>query len=137
MIAMQVFTVVLHSKTSNVARKHPEWLLRTAKGKLLVGHWNNAWRRGLSINSVFQYVLDASNPEVCDHLEQTFAALAEHWEFFKIDFLAAGMREGRRSDTSMTRVEAYISGMKAIRRGCGEKGFILGCGAPMLASAQR
>lgn len=127
----------LVSKTSNVAKEHPDWLLRNSSGKApLVGHTNPAWERGNSVNSTRQYVLDASNPEVLTHLEETFAALSQHWDLFKIDFLAAGMREGTRFDATMTRVEAFINGMKAIRKGAGPKGFILGCGAPMLACAQ-
>ena len=88
------------------------------------------------MKSATMYVLDASNPEVLAHLEKTFAALSENWDLFKIDFLAAGMREGKRFDQTLTRVETFINGMKAIRKGAGPKGFILGCGAPMLACAQ-
>ncbi len=130
----------LASKHSKVFKEHPDWFIRCVDkpNKYVVGHINPAWRRGLNINSWIMHVLDLSKPEVLKHIEETFRALAEQgWQFFKIDFLAAGMREGIRANgDSVTRVQAYIEGCKAVRRGIGSSNFLLGCGAPLMASAQ-
>ncbi|GBG29687.1 Alpha-galactosidase C [Hondaea fermentalgiana] len=134
----------LVSKTSLVYREHPDWVLRNVKsGKPVVGHVNPAWKRRKngscksSIASMVMYILDLSIPEVLEHLTKTFQELAKNWAFFKIDFLAAGMREGRRRYAAdQTRVESYIAGVKAIRRGIGPQSYLLGCGAPLLPSAQ-
>jgi len=126
------------SKTSKVFQDHPDWFLRKLKKpkQFVVGHFNLAWKRNGSLKSAIMHVLDLSNPEVLIHLTTTFKELAFHWDFFKVDFLAAGMREGIRFDSSKSRVEAYIDGVKAIRRGIGSSSFLLGCGAPLLPSAQ-
>ncbi len=131
------------SKTSKVFREHPDWFIKRVDKpkKYVVGHINPAWKRGGNcsggVSSMYMYVLDLSNPQVLEHITKTFAALRKMgWKFFKIDFLAAGMREGIRMDESVTRVEAYIQGCKAIRRGIGSDSFLLGCGAPLMASAQ-
>jgi len=127
----------LVSKTSSIAKTHPEWLLCRVDrpSRPIVGHFNPAWYRG-ALSSMIMYVLDLSNPEVLNHITETFRDLAKHWKFFKIDFLVAGMREGIRMDDNQTRVEAYIAGLKAIRRGIGPDSYLLGCGAPLMASGQ-
>jgi hypothetical protein len=136
----------LASKTSNVFREHPDWFLRKpgsaprgssngGKPQYVVGHINPAWNRG-SYKSTVMHVLDLSHPEALAHLERVFRQLSKHWRLFKIDFLAAGLREGTRHAPGVTRVEAYIQGVRAIRRGMGPQGFLLGCGAPLMPSAQ-
>lgn len=128
----------LASKTSLVFKQHPEWFLRKLsdpKG-FVRGHINPAWKRS-GLSSMIMYVLDLSNPEVLAHLESVFRELAKHWKLFKVDFLAAGMREGvRLNGAAQTRVESYIAGVRAMRRGIGPGSFLLGCGAPIMASAQ-
>ena len=128
------------SASSRIFRKHPEWFLKKASGSgsYVRGHINPAWNRGWTpfSKSIIHYVFDLSRKDVLQHLTATFAKLREFgFAFFKIDFLAAGMREGI-FQCGGTRVEAYISGLKAIRRGIGPKSFLLGCGAPLMASAQ-
>lgn len=103
----------------------------------MIAHVNPAWKRGCNLLSIIHYILDPSNPAVLEHLESIFKTLTKDWDWFKIDFLAAGMRDGVRFDPKQTRVEAYINGMKAIRKGAGPDAFILACGAPILATAQR
>ncbi|HEX5940236.1 MAG TPA: hypothetical protein VFZ12_07730, partial [Dehalococcoidia bacterium] len=59
----------------------------------------------------------------------------EDWNFdyVKIDFVFAGALPGRRHDPRQAPIEAYREGLAIIRRAAGER-FVLGCGAPQLAS---
>ena len=50
--------------------------------------------------------------------------------FIKADFCYAGALPGRRHDPSLTRAQALRRGLEALRRGLGEKTFLLGCGCP-------
>lgn len=72
------------------------------------------------------HILDASNPEVRDHLRDTFRELrAQGIQYFKIDFLYAGGYPG---------VAALRDGMRAIREGVGDA-YLLASGAPLLPVA--
>jgi alpha-galactosidase len=42
--------------------------------------------------------------------------------------------EGRRADESVSGVDAYRSGLRAIREAIGAESYLLGCGAPILPS---
>lgn len=118
-----------------VARKsrffveHQDWLVRQRdpeSGKLAPAPVENP--------DIFQ--LDCTNPEALDWLRDTFRRVFFEWNFdyVKIDFLNIGAREGIRYDSSATSVEAYRRGLKAINETAGDDKFLLGCGAPLLAS---
>ena len=77
--------------------------------------------------------LDLSNPEVLNHLRTVFDKLAnkDGYEYFKIDFLGAGLFEGTRHNPAKTSVENFRDGMNAIRSTIGDDRYILACGAPL------
>lgn len=104
--------------------EHPDWVLRDEADEAVVGweHWGTTC-----------YALDCTRPEVLKWLTRTFKRMREEWgvSFFKVDFLFAAARPGRRRDGTATRAQALRWGMEAIRSGIGTQGFLLGCGAPL------
>ncbi len=110
--------------TSQLFAAHPDWMVRDEKGAPVIGwvHWG-----------VPCYALDCTHPEVLAWLEETFRRMRREWgvTFFKIDFLFAAARPGRRYDPSATRAQALRRGVEAVRAGIGDDAFLLGCGAPL------
>lgn len=117
---------------SNVFKKHPAWLVKDSTGKPLrsdkvtFGGWRLApW-----------FVLDATNPQVQQHLTHVFKTMAAQWgcTYFKLDANFWGtIPGGVYFDKKATRTSAYRSGMKAILKGAGNA-FILGCNHPLWPS---
>lgn len=111
------------SPASELARAHPDWLVRNLRGeKLLVEGWGpeSPW-----------HVLDGTHPAVQDHLEKLARTVVQDWgyEYLKLDAMDKGAPAGALfADRRATRVEAYRRGFEAIRRGAG-RAFILGCNA--------
>lgn len=117
---------LVHEK-SELAREHPDWLLRNAKGRPIRGAYNPLWDKLSSIKA-----LDPTHPEVRAWLTSLFSALREMgWQFFKIDFLYAASLPAVRHDENQTRASALRAGLQAIREGIGEDAFLLGCGCPL------
>ena len=121
------------SPDSKVLREHPDWFVKGDDGKPMPSDrvMFGGWRLGP------WYVLDATHPEVQAHFEKLFRTMKDEWkvEYFKLDAIFWGMmRGGRFHDPKATRVEAYRLGMRAIRRGAGDKSYILGCNHPMWPS---
>jgi|YNPNPStandDraft_1061719.scaffolds.fasta_scaffold04062_2 alpha-galactosidase len=112
------------ARNSQLYAAHPDWFLRDEQGQPVVGwmHWG-----------VDCYALDCTHPEVLAWLEETFRRLRREWgvDFFKIDFIFAAARPGRRYDPSATRAQALRRGVTAVRAGIGDDAFLLGCGAPL------
>jgi alpha-galactosidase len=118
----------LVDERGRVLADHPDWAVTGDSGRPRRAMHNPSWGGG-------QAALDTTNGAVLDHLRHTFAALtAEGFDYHKIDFLAAAAFPGRRHDPTKTRAEAYRAGLDAIRDGIGPDAFLLGCGAPLLAS---
>jgi len=109
-------------KRSTVFRKHPDWLLRDSRGRLVKGGWNPAW------GNVF-YVLDVLKPEVQAHLESVFRTVLADWRYdmVKLDFLYAAALVPR---AGLTRAGVMTLAMDLLRRWVGHK-EILGCGVPL------
>ncbi len=115
---------------SDIFKAHPDWFIKDDNGKPLssdkftFGGWRRApW-----------YMLDPTNPEVYNHLKETFAYMRKNWgsRYFKLDANMWGaFAEGVRYNNEFTSVESYRLGMKAILEGAGEECFLLGCNAPM------
>lgn len=109
---------------SQLFAAHPDWMVRDEQGNPVLGwvHWG-----------VPCYALDTTHPEVLAWLEETFRRMRREWgaTFFKIDFLFAAARPGRRYDPTATRAQALRRGVEAIRAGIGNDAFLLGCGAPL------
>jgi alpha-galactosidase len=111
---------------SDVYRDHPDWLVRTEDGSepLWTGH---IWEQDL-------YALDVTHPGAAAYLREVFQTWRGHgFDYFKLDFLFAGARVGRRHE-DVTALEAYAMGVDLIRDAVGEDATLLGCGAPLLPS---
>ncbi len=110
---------------SDVAVAHPDWVVRHGSGRPLVGMVNEHWGGHV-------HVLDTTRPEVLAHLESTAAALvAAGYPYLKLDFTYAPSVTGRYADPSQTPAQRVRAGMEALRRGAGERTFLLGCGLPI------
>lgn len=115
----------LAARGSRLLREHPGWFLTSKRGRLLNAGFNPLWRARL-------HALDLSHPAVEAWLFDVFDGLSSHgFEYFKIDFLFAGVRTGARFDPGLSPVEAYRRGLSAIRAAIGPERFLLGCGAPL------
>jgi alpha-galactosidase len=113
---------------SEVAQRHPDWLVADAAGPTgapaAAGHH---WGQDL-------YALDPTQPGAAEWLTGVFATFAGMGiDFFKIDFCYAGALPGRRH-TDLPEVAAYRRGLELIRAGIGPDAYLLGCGAPILPS---
>ncbi len=112
---------------SELARTHPDWLLRDAKGRPLRGGYNPLWDKWRNI-----LTLDPTHPEVLAWLRDLFSTLyGMGWRFFKIDFLYAAAQPAAYHDPSHSRASALRAGLQAIRDAIGPDSFLLGCGCPL------
>ncbi len=120
----------LATPDSNLMRAHSDWFIRNENDEPLRVVKNPAWSAG---DDKCAYALDASHPGFCTYLEQLFNRLVHDfgYEYLKLDFLFAAAAEGRRHDSNLTRAQALRRGLEAIRRGVGDRTFILGCGCPL------
>ncbi len=105
----------------NTAAKHPDWLLRNKDGTMCTFKWRKDY-----------YVLDITNPEVLDWVEQLYRTLARDWgyEYHKLDFTRAPAecRNAVFYNQYITIAQAYRNAFEVIRRGAGEGAFINICG---------
>ena len=117
-------------RDSRLMREHPDWFITDENGGPLRAGFNSNWTTD---EDKFAYALDASNPPFADHLERLFETLVHDfgYDYLKLDFLFAAAAEGTRHDPGLTRAQTLRRGLEAIRRGAGEKTFILGCGCPL------
>ncbi len=118
---MAPFTADKHSK---IAKNHPEWIIRNEKGR--PANSSNCGK--------FFYGLDATNPQVREHVFNSVRMAVHEWGFrvLKIDFLYAACLEGNgKYDMSMTRAEAMHLALQTIREAAGPNVFLIGCGCPM------
>ncbi len=105
---------------SEMARRHPEWLLGDADAGT---NWGQR-----------QLILDVTHPGAARHLTDVFTELCRQgYDHFKLDFVYAGAIEGRRHEP-VDGIEAYRAGMTLIRRAVGSNRILHGCGAPILPS---
>jgi alpha-galactosidase len=120
----------LAARDSRLMREHPDWFIRDESGGPLPAGFNSNWTTD---EDKFAYALDASNPAFATHLELLFETLVHDfgYDYLKLDFLFAAAAEGTRHDPGLTRAQTLRRGLEAIRRGAGEKTFILGCGCPL------
>jgi len=111
---------------SRVFETRRGWLLREGDG-LFRGLHHGMWSKDGWI-----HVLDASHPEVIAHLETTFRALVEMgWTYQKLDFLYTQAMQAEAHDPAVSRAGRLRRGLAAVRRGCGDDAFLLGCGCPL------
>jgi alpha-galactosidase len=117
------FLVAAHGQ---VARDHPDWLLRQANGRPVRAHHNpSAW-------GGWALALDMTHPGVLEHVRDVAARLTEAgFSYHKADFCYAAALPGKHHDPTATRAEALARGLRAFREGIGEGAFLLGCGCPL------
>jgi len=119
----------LVSKTSNIMKKHPDWILKDECDKMVFATFNNVWK------GKYTYSLDLTHPDVKKYIFRIFKTLKNiGFTYFKLDFLCAGMLNGSFYDSSLNRVEIYRNALKIIRDAVTIDCYILGCGAPLSAS---
>jgi len=118
---------------SEVAKDHPDWLLRDAAGAPVVAGWNPGWGGEF-------LCLDLSLPAVEDYLAGLFDTIVNEWGFryLKLDFLYAGMARGVRAGGGAAweryeRALRRITSIAADRRG--RPVAWLACGAPLETTA--
>lgn len=112
---------------SEVARQHPDWLVRAAGAEGPPAGAGHNWGQDL-------YALDTTHPVALDWITEVFGTLAGlGFDFFKIDFVYGAALPGRRHDDDVPGVVAYRRGVQAIRAAIGDA-YLLGCGAPILPS---
>ena len=122
------------ARDSDLMREYAGWFIKHGEtGEPLRAGYNPNWTTS---DDKYAYALDPSHPEFAEHLERLFRKIVEEfgYDYLKLDFLYAAAAEGIRHDPSMTRAETLRHGLEAIRRGAGERAFILGCGCPLGAA---
>ncbi|MGH9448101.1 MAG: glycoside hydrolase family 36 protein, partial [Terriglobia bacterium] len=115
------------SETSNVFKQHPDWLQRYSDGELIT--WKNFYGNTM-------HFFDASNPAVLEYLRQLFTRI-RNWgyEYVMIDFMYLFGISDHYTNPRLTRAQIYRGALEAIRDALGQDIYLLGCGAPQLASA--
>ncbi len=112
------------SRGSQLAKDHPDWLLRDEKGIPVRG--GITW-------SGNHYGLDASHPEVLEWLAQLIRKVRDWgYSYLKLDFLYIGALIGKRYK-DIPREVIYRNAMQVIRAAAGDA-YILACGAPIVPS---
>lgn len=112
------------SENSQLAKNHPDWLLRNKNGNLI--HAGITW-------SGNHLGLDVTHPEVLEWLDQLIRRVCGWgYQYLKLDFLYIGAAIGKRYE-EMPREVAYRNALQVIREAAGNA-YILACGAPIIPS---
>lgn len=120
------FTV---TRSSKIFKEKPGWIQRNRKGRPVLAGINPLWGGRF-------YGLDVTDPEVLEHLREVFTTFAGYgYRFFKLDFMACGLLEGKKHDGSLTRAEAGRRALEVIRESVGKDAFIMAAGGPVLLGA--
>jgi alpha-galactosidase len=115
----------LAAPASLIASAHPDWLLRRPSGRPAIGMVNPGWGGET-------WILDTTRPDVLEHLETLAADLVTMgWHYLKLDFTYAPSFDGDWYDKTLTPAQRVRRAYEAIRRGAGDRTFLLGCGAPL------
>ena len=104
---------------ANIVKTHPEWLIKTVKGKNQIS--------GIAWGGF--YALDIEQQEVRDYIKAYFDRVFDEWGFdmVKLDFLYAACIRPR---NNKTRGQLMCEAMDFLRECCRDK-IILGCGVPL------
>ena len=113
---------------SELAKSHPEWLLKARDGSLLVdGRLDKPY-----------HILDPTHPGAQRFLTDLFQGLRrDGFTYYKLDFLYGAAYEAGRHDPEVTGTQALRLGLKVITDavnppGKPETSFVLACGAPLM-----
>ncbi len=117
------------TRRSRLFAEHRDWFIRGKRKRAALAGISPDWGGRY-------YGLDLTNPEVLEHLREVFGTLAGFgYRFFKLDFLATGLLEGRRHDPSLTRAEAARRALAVIREAVGDESVLMAAGGPILLGA--
>ncbi|MBX7241542.1 MAG: alpha-galactosidase [Bacteroidia bacterium] len=107
---------------SALFKKHPDWILKNAKGKPVKAGYNPGWSGNF-------YALNIEHPEVREYIRTVFRKVTGEWGFdmVKLDFLYA---VAILPQNGKSRGQVMSEAMEFLRECLGEK-KILGCGVPM------
>ena len=124
---------------SNLAKKHPDWILRGENGKPVAAGMNPLWG---SFAGRYQpsyphsyFCLDLSRDDVLQYLDDLMEKVVNHWGFryIKLDFMFAGLIHGKFANGGAAFVW-YDRAIKKITKRWvnvrGERVAYLGCGVP-------
>jgi alpha-galactosidase len=112
------------SPNSQLARRHPDWLLKDETGTPISA--GITW-------SGHPLGLDVTHPEVLAWLDQLIRKVRGWgYGYLKLDFLYIGGLNGKRYQ-DMPRETAYRNAMQVIREAAGDA-YLLACGAPIVPS---
>jgi len=114
------------SETSELFKNHPGWMQMDGQGLPLT-------QREFYGNTM--HFLDTSNPEALAHLRSVFQRVHDWgYSYVMIDFLQWLVLGDRYQNPHLTRAEVYRQALRTIRETLGPDVYLLGCGAPQLAS---
>ena len=110
------------AEKSELLRRHPDWVLKDAKGKPLRAGWSPMW-------GGWYYALDFYNTAVRDYLSGVFHQVLDKWgyELVKLDFLFAVCLA---PPPGKTRGGVMWEAMEFLRNQVGNR-QILACGVPL------
>jgi hypothetical protein len=113
---------------TNLAKNHPEWLLKNSKGQEIIFHMLDR----------DHFILDPTHPGACEYLEEQYRKVSRNWgyKYLKFDFMRAVFNDNDQQfyDKTATSLEAYRKGLEAIHRGAGNDTYIWICGGHYGAS---
>lgn len=114
------------SENSDLFKNHPDWLQRDSSGELITSR---------QFYGNLMHFLDASNPAALKNLHDLFTQIRHRgYQYVMIDFLYMFGLSDHYQDPHLTRAEVYGQALKTIREALGPDIYLLGCGAPQLAS---
>ena len=115
------------SADTDVAKKHPEWLVQDANGepqRIVPEHQQQA-----------QFILDVTHAGARKWLEELFRTITKDWgyDFVKTDFVEWTILAAEKySDPTVSKAQAYRMGCQIMREAMGAERHLLDCGpAPM------
>ena len=111
-------------KHSQIAKEHPDWIIRNREGRIA-----NSANCGK-----FFYGLDATNPAVREFAFKSVQRAVKEWGYrcLKLDFLYAACLDGNgKYDLSMSRAETMYLAIQTLRAAAGPDTFLIGCGCPL------
>jgi alpha-galactosidase len=111
---------------SDLARDHPEMLLRDAAGRPVIAGYN--WNTGY-------WALDLTRDDTRDHVAGMIHRVVHQWGFryLKLDFINGALTPTTRA-AGIDREQIYRDALTLIRSVAGEDVYLLGSGAVLLPS---
>jgi alpha-galactosidase len=117
------------SETSDLFKRHPDWLQSRSRGT------NGELVTAKNFYGNTMHFLDASNPQALEHLRSLFGRIKEWgYQYVMTDFLQWLVLSDHYQNPRLTRAEVYRLALGTIREALGPDIYLLGCGAPQLAS---